>query len=223
MFKSLTGKYRIINRIIIFNDSISRFYQCSIWGFFQRISMFLPQQKRIAEVIKFLEILKRYVSENKIYFCSRKKSNILLNKKVIFVFHTILKFEFITQIICCIIHRCLCSRFISRFISVYKKWNIETMLTFPYSNNWQKFERKWMKKEARSIRVWTLNMYLGKLIVVFWSFFWDDLLFDFCTVSKILICFSLRCVYSTTTKDILAIYNCRYCIECLLYKFFYHK
>ena len=30
-----------------------------------------------AEVIKFLEILKKYVSENKVYFCSRKKSNAL--------------------------------------------------------------------------------------------------------------------------------------------------
>ena len=137
--------------MIIFNDSMSKFYQCSIWGFFQGISMFLPQQKKIAEVIKFLEILKRYVSENKIYFCSRKKSNILLNKKVIFVFHTIFKFEFITQIICCIIHRCLCSRFISRFISVSKKWNIKTMLTFPYSYNWQKFEQnEWKKKPGVS-------------------------------------------------------------------------
>ena len=60
-------------------------------------------------------------------------------------------------------------------ISVSKKWNIETMLTFPYSCNWQKLAKaKWMKKEAMSIRVWTLNMQLGKLIVVFYSFFWDD-------------------------------------------------
>ena len=52
--------------------------------------------KKNAEVIKFFGILKDYVSENKIYFCSRKKSNILLNKKVIFVFHTIFKVDFIT-------------------------------------------------------------------------------------------------------------------------------
>ena len=68
--------------------------------------------KKNAEVIKFLGILKKYVSKNKIYFCSRKKSNVSLNKKVIFVFHTIFKLDFITQIIYCIIHRCLSSHFI---------------------------------------------------------------------------------------------------------------
>ena len=47
-----------------------------------------------------------------------------------------------------------------------------------------------MKKEASSIRVWTLNMLLGKLVVVFRSLSSDDFV-DFCTVSKILICFSL--------------------------------
>ena len=61
--------------------------------------------KKTVEVIKFLGILKKYVSKNKIYFCSRKKSNVSLNKKVIFVFHTISKLDFITQIIDCIIHR----------------------------------------------------------------------------------------------------------------------
>ena len=68
--------------------------------------------KKNAEVIKFCGIFKNCVSENKIYFYSRKKSNISLNKKVIFVFHTIFKVDFITQIIYCIIHRCLCSHFI---------------------------------------------------------------------------------------------------------------
>ena len=61
---------------------------------------------------EILTNLKKYVSKNKIYFCSRKKSNVSLNKKVIFVFHTIFKLDFITQIIYCIIHRCLCSHFI---------------------------------------------------------------------------------------------------------------
>ena len=58
--------------------------------------------KKNDEVIKFLGILKKYISENKIYFCSRKKSNVSLNEKVIFVFHTIFKLDFITQIIYCI-------------------------------------------------------------------------------------------------------------------------
>ena len=107
--------------------------------------------KKNAEVMKFLGILKKYVSENKIFF---------VNKKVIFVFHTIFKLDFIMQIIYCIIHRCLCSHFtfFCSLLSVSKKWSIETMLTFPYSYNWQKLTTKWMKKEARSIRVWTLNM-----------------------------------------------------------------
>ena len=50
----------------------------------------------------------------------------LPNKKVIFVFHIIFKLDFITQIIYCI---------------VSKKWNIKTMLTFPYPCNWQKLEQ----------------------------------------------------------------------------------
>ena len=90
--------------------------------------------KKNAEVIKFLGILKKYVSENKIYFCSRKKINVLLNKKVIFIFHTIFNLDFVTQIIYCIIHRCLYSLFLlfCSLISVSKKWNIETMLILPY-------------------------------------------------------------------------------------------
>ena len=140
--------------MIIFDDSISKFYQCIIWGFYRGIFMFfsicLGKKKKNAEVIKFLGILKKYFSENKIYFCSRKKSNVSLNKKVIFVFHTIFKLDFITQIIYCIIHRCLCSHFIlfCSLISVSKKWNIETMLIFPYSYSWQKFEQplnEWKK------------------------------------------------------------------------------
>ena len=105
--------------------------------------------KKNAEVIKFLGILKKYVSKNKIYFCSRKKSNVSLNKKVIFVFHTIFKLDFITQIIYCIIHRCLCSHFMLFFISVSKKWTIETMLTFPYSYNWQKLNNKMNEKRSQ--------------------------------------------------------------------------
>ena len=152
MFKSLTEKHCTINHMIIFNDSISKFYQCRIWGFCRGISMFfsicLGKKKCCGNEI--LTNLKKYVSKNKIYFCSRKNSNVSLNKKVIFVFHTIFKLDFITQIIYCIIHRCLCSHFIlfCSLISVSKKWNIETMLIFPYSYSWQKFEQplnEWKK------------------------------------------------------------------------------
>ena len=47
------------------------------------------------------------------YFCSRKKSKVSLNKKAVYVFNTIFKLDFITQIkFYCIIHRCLCFHFI---------------------------------------------------------------------------------------------------------------
>ena len=98
--------------------------------------------KKNAEVMKFLGILKKYVSENKMFF---------VNKKVIFVFHTIFKLDFIMQIIYCIIHRCLCSHFtfFCSLLSVSKKWSIETMLTFPYSYNWRKFNNH-KKNEKRN-------------------------------------------------------------------------
>ena len=73
---------------------------------------FSVSAKKNAEVIKFLGILKKYISENKKSFCSRKKSNVSFNKKVIFVFHTIFKLDFIMQIIYCVIYRCLCCHFI---------------------------------------------------------------------------------------------------------------
>ena len=66
--------------------------------------------KKNAEVIKFLAILRKYVPKNEISFCSRKKSNVLLHKKVIFIFHTIFKLDFIPQIIYCIIHNSLWQR-----------------------------------------------------------------------------------------------------------------
>ena len=39
------------------------------------------------------------------------------------------------------------------------------MLTLPYSYNWQKFNIKMNQKEARSIRVSTLNKYVTKQII----------------------------------------------------------
>ena len=68
--------------------------------------------KENAKAIKFSGILKIHVSKNKMYFCLKRKRNVLLNKKTNFVFHTIFKLDFITQIIYCIIHRCLYSLFI---------------------------------------------------------------------------------------------------------------
>ena len=97
-------KQRTVNHIIIFNDWISKFYQKSR-GFPHGISVFFSicfgkKNQKNAEAIKFLGILKKYLSKSKIYFCLKKKSNVSLNKKVMFVvFHTIFKLDFITQII----------------------------------------------------------------------------------------------------------------------------
>ena len=104
----------------------------------------LPRLERNVEAIKFLGILKKYVSKNKIYFRLKQKSNNSLNKKIIFVFQTVFKLDLIAQIIYCIIHRCLYSLFILFLFScsVSKKWNIETVLTFLYSYNWQKLNNK---------------------------------------------------------------------------------
>ena len=56
--------------------------------------------------------------QEKIYFCLKEK-NISLNKKAIFLFHTIFKLDFITQIIYGIIHRCLYSFFSSLYSLLY--------------------------------------------------------------------------------------------------------
>ena len=85
MFKSLTEKHSTINHMIIFNDSFSKFYQCNIWGICRGISMFLVSASaRKYWGNEILRNLKKYVSENKIYFCWRTKSNVWLNKKSYF-------------------------------------------------------------------------------------------------------------------------------------------
>ena len=130
----------------------------------------------------------------------------MLNKKVIFVLHTIFRLDFITQIIYCIIQRCLCSHFIlflfSTLVSLSKKWNIETMLSFFYLYHLQKFEQpqnEWKKKPGVSeygsgICNW------ANYKLCFGTSFETILLFDFCTVSKILICFSLIKRFSNDYK-----------------------
>ena len=76
----------------------------------RHIYFFSIRQKMPMQLI--FRNLKKYVSKNKIYFSLENKSNVSLNKKVIFVFHTIFKLDFITQFIFCIIRRCLYSLFI---------------------------------------------------------------------------------------------------------------
>ena len=109
----ITYRKTYIFHMIVYNDSVSKYYQCSIRGFCGGISMFssICLAKKNAEAIKFLGLLKKYVSKNKIYFCLKKKSHVSLNKKVIFVFQPIFKLDFIIQIIYCTVHRCLDSLF----------------------------------------------------------------------------------------------------------------
>ena len=107
--------------------------------------------RKNAEAIKFPGILKINVSKNKIYFCLKKKSNVSLNKKVIFVFHTIFNLDFITIIYCYYPQMTVFSfhTFFCSLISVSKKRNIETILTLPYPNNWQKFNNKINEKRSQ--------------------------------------------------------------------------
>ena len=99
---SLTEKQHTIIHIIIFNDSISKFYQRSIRGFCRDISMFFSNclckkkkkkkiqkkiQKKNAQASKFLGILKKYVSENKIYFCLKRKAMFCLIKSFFCLSH----------------------------------------------------------------------------------------------------------------------------------------
>ena len=126
--------------------------------------------KNNAEVTKFLGILRNMSPRIKYMFVQERKAMFRLIEKLFLAFHAIFKLDFMTQIFT-VLSTCVCvfiSYFFCSLISVSKKWNIETMLTFPYSCNRQKLTKtKRMKKEATSIRVWTLNMQLCKLIAVF--------------------------------------------------------
>ena len=91
--------------------------------------------------------------------CLKKESKVSLNKKVVFVFHTIFRLNIIKQIIYCIIYKCLFSLFVLFFfISFSKKRDIETMLSLPYSYNWRKVQQQneWRKKPGIS-EIWFLH------------------------------------------------------------------
>ena len=158
MLKPLTEKHCIINHTIVFDDPVSKFDQCSIWGFCWGYLWFLvsASAKRNAEVTKFLGI-----SENKINFRLRKKSKVSLNKKVIFVLHAVFKLDFITHIIYCIIHRGLCSHLLPfcSLISFSKEKNFRNNVNlFLFIQSAKVKKNKMNEKEARSNIVWTMNM-----------------------------------------------------------------
>ena len=140
---SLREKRHSINHVIVFNDPINKFYQCSICGFCRGISMsfsICPGKKNI-EVIKFLGIVTKCAAKNKIYFCLKKKSNVSLNKKVICLSHNFQTWFYNADHLLYYLQMSVFSFhtfFVLLEISVSKKWNRETILTFSYTYNWQK-------------------------------------------------------------------------------------
>ena len=92
-----------------------------------------------------LRNLKKYVSNNKMYLDSKKKSNVSLNKKVIFVFHKVFATITVLSTDACIPF----SYFFCSLILVSKKRNFETMLTLPYLYDWQKFNDKMNEKRSQ--------------------------------------------------------------------------
>ena len=93
--------------------------------------------KKKAEATEFSAIIKTtFPRKRKIYFCSRKKRNVALNKKVIFVFLTIFKlgFQYHPQMSVLFFH------FFS-FILVFNKRVIERILILPYSYKSQKIKK----------------------------------------------------------------------------------
>ena len=122
----------------------------------------------------------------------------MLNKKVIFVFHTIFRLDFIMQIIYDIIHNVcnLFSYFVCSLISVSRKPNIETMITFSYSYNWQKLNEKRSQEYQNMDPEYVIGQINSRILELLLRqfcclIFAPSRMFDFCTVSKILICFNL--------------------------------
>ena len=100
---------------------------------------YLPWQKKkkMQKRLNSQQLLKLLFQEKeKIYFCSRKKRNVALNKKVIFVFLTIFKlgFHYYPQMSVLSFH------FFS-FILVFNKRVIERILILPYSYKLQKIKK----------------------------------------------------------------------------------
>ena len=106
--------------MVICNDSISKFYQ-SHSRLLSRYVCFLVsasvKKEKNVEAIKFLQ--SQFYSKNKKYFCLKKKSNVSLNKKVIFVFRTIFKLDFITQIVT-VLSTVVCILFSYFFVLLYQ-------------------------------------------------------------------------------------------------------
>ena len=96
-----------------------------------------------------MEILKQICLREQNILLFKKKSNVSLNKKVIFVFHKADHLLYYPQMSVFSFH----IYFVCSLISVSKKRNIETMLTFPYSYNFQKFNNKMNEKRSQEYQI----------------------------------------------------------------------
>ena len=73
-----------------------------------------------------------------------------LLEKLFFVFHTIFKFDFITQDNYCIIHKCLYSPFILFFSYIsFSETEYRNNDNSSYSYDWQKFNDKMNEKRSQ--------------------------------------------------------------------------
>ena len=104
-----------------------------------------------------LRNLKKMSGRIKFFFFGKRKSMFCFLKKL-FAFQTFFKLDFITQIIYCIIHRCLYSLFILFLFSYISSEETERRNNVNPSYKSKSSTTKWMKKEARGIIAWTLNM-----------------------------------------------------------------
>ena len=111
---------------------------------------YLSRQKKTADAIKFLGILKKYFSKNKILFCFKNNSNFLditindLRYEIKFQNHTISKPDFITQIIYRNIHKCLYSLFILFLFFLFCSFYVSPSLFIQLEKVQQ--QNEWKKK-----------------------------------------------------------------------------
>ena len=102
-------------------------------------------QKKNSELIKFLGIVKNYVSKKEIYFCLKKKSNVLLKHSAIFKFGFIMNdLLFYPQISVFSFHT-----YFVLFYQFLKILTLKKMLALPFSHNWQKSNNKVNEKRSQ--------------------------------------------------------------------------
>ena len=175
---SLTEKQHTINHMFIFNDLISKFYKCSIrgmaWGIWSRhvyVFYYLSRpKKKNSELIKFLGIVKNYVSKKEIYFCLKKKSNVLLKHSAIFKFGFIMNdLLFYPQISVFSFHT-----YFVLFYQFLKTLTLKKMLALPFSHNWQKSNNKVNEKRSQEYQNVDPGYITGQINIPILELFWDN-------------------------------------------------